>query len=124
MRTLLIINGNKAIKEYQKEFRKLTKEYKEVYKGWGITYKTVKPKTAKKPYQYWYKWEYNPETKNNVWTYLGKEKPHTDIPDPPVSRLEGIDFQVLGDNIMIEEEMLTTIEDLFEGLQRFEVSPA
>lgn len=123
MRTLLVIDGNKSIKKYQKEFRQIIKQYKEVYKGWGITYKTVKPKTAKKPYQYWYKWEYSPETKNNVWTYLGKEKPHTDIPDPPISRLDGVNYQVMGDNIMISEEDIDSIRDLFEGCQMFEVNP-
>ena len=123
MRNLIIIDGKKAIKAYEKEFRQVSKEYKEIYKGWGLTFKKVKPKGAKRPYYYWYKWEYSSESKNNVWTYIGKDKPNTDIPDPPISRLEDVQYQVVGENVMITDGELEKVNDIFEGYQMFEVSP-
>lgn len=123
MRNLLIIDGHKAIKSYQKGYRKELKEYKDIYGSWGITFKKVKPKDAKKPYYYWYKWEYDSEKQNNVWTYLGKDKPNSDIPDPPISRLDDLTYQVVSENIILSEVELQKVQDLFEGHQMFDVSP-
>ena len=122
MKTYLIVDGDKKVKEYQKEFQGIMREYRKTYRGWGYTFKKVMPKGATKPYYYWYKWEYDSATQNNVWTYIGKEKPTTEIPDPPVSRLDDVMFQVVGENIMITEEELAKVEDLFEGCIKFEVN--
>ena len=122
MKTYLIVDGDKKVKEYQKEFQGVMREYRKIYRGWGYTFKKVMPKDAIKPYYYWYKWEYDPNTQNNVWTYIGKEKPEVNIPDPPVSRLDDVMFQVVGENIMITEEELAKVEDLFEGCIKFEVN--
>jgi len=122
MRTFLIVDGNKKVKEYEKEFQGIMREYKKTYRGWGYTFKKVMPKGATKPYYYWYKWKYDPNTQNNVWTYIGKEKPSTEIPDPPISRFDEVVFQVVGENIMITEDELTKVADLFEGCMKFEVN--
>lgn len=119
---LLVVDGVKAIKEYEKEHRKTVREYKQIYKGWGYTYKRVKPKTAKRPYYYWYKWEYDTDTQNNIWTYVGKDKPEVDIPDPPMSKLDTLDYQTAGSNILISQQEYDNAIDLFEGYQVFEVN--
>lgn len=122
MSSILVIDGHRAIKNYQKEYRRELKEYKEIYGSWGVTYKKVKPKAAKKPYYYWYKWEYSSDKQNNVWTYIGKEKPHKDIPDPPVSKLDEVEYEVVSNNIMLSDTELAKISDLLEGYQTFEVN--
>lgn len=122
MRTLLIVNGNKAIKEKTKEFKVILRQYKEQFKGWGYTFKEVKPKNAKRPYYYWYKWEYSADEQNNIWTYIGKETPDINIPDPPVNPLIEIEYQVVGDNIIIQEGEYNKIAELFTDYQRFEIN--
>lgn len=121
MTNLLIVDGKKAIKEYQKELRRIVKEHKEIYKGWGYTYKAVRPKNAKRPYYYWYKWEYDTDTQNNIWTYVGKDKPEVDIPDPPTNRLHHVTYSEAGENVIITEEELEKVADIFEGYQKFQI---
>ena len=121
---LLVVDGLKAIKDYEKEFKAETREYKKIFKGWGYTYKKVKPKTAKRPYHYWYKWEYSAETKNNEWTYIGKDKPEASIPDPPMNRLDEVDYSIAGSTILLQREEYSKIQDLLEGFQVFEVNPS
>ena len=124
MRTFLIVDGNKKVKEYKKEFQGIMREYKKTYRGWGYTFKKVMPKGATKPYYYWYKWEYDPNTQNNVWTYVGKEKPEVNIPDPPVNRLDEVSYSLAGENVIINEIEYQKIIDIFENYQKFEISPA
>lgn len=121
MRNYLIVDGNKGLKEYLKLYKKELKDYKESFKGWGYTFKEVKPKGAKRPYFYWYKWEYNNEQQNNVWTYIGKETPNINIPNPPKSRLDDIEFTIMGENILINETEYEKIKDLLLGYYKFEV---
>ena len=124
MKTYLVVDGNKAIKGYLKELKDVMKEYKKIYKGWGYTFKKVMPKGANKPYYYWYKWEYSSETQNNVWTYVGKDKPHVDIPDPPISRLDEVSYSIAGENVIINEVEFEKVIDIFDGYQKFEINPA
>lgn len=124
MKTFLIVDGNKAIKAYLDEFKSVMREYKKIYRGWGYTFKKVMPKGATKPYYYWYKWEYDPNTQNNVWTYVGKEKPEVNIPDPPVNRLDEVSYSLAGENVIINEIEYQKIIDIFENYQKFEISPA
>lgn len=121
---LLVVDGVKAIKDYEKGFKSEMREYKKLFKGWGYTFKKVKPSSAKRPYYYWYKWEYDTETKNNQWTYLGKDKPEETIPDPPISRLDEVEYTVAGSNILISQQEYDKINDLLEGYQVFGVSPS
>lgn len=124
MKTFLIIEGEKAIKNYLKEFKSILKTYKDEFKGWGYTLKKVQPKNAKKPYWYWYRWVYDNETQNNKWEYIGREKPDSNIPDPPKSILDEAIFQEVGGNVLISETELEKVKEIFEGYQKFEVTPS
>ncbi len=115
---ILVVDGIAAVESFESQLQ----HYKKRLKGQGYLLKKIK--AGKKIYEYWYRWQYNPQKKNNDWTYIGRTRPSEVKAAPPENELAGVFFEVVGRDLLFKKNDFAKVEYLFVPKHRvFSVLP-
>ncbi len=118
---ILIVDGVIELERMSKEHKKELLYWKRTCKNLTKGYVRQRQKKGSKTYEYWIRVVWDPLAAATKTEYIGKEKPNIILPDEPNPPLTGIDYEVVGSNILIHKSEYDKLKKSFMNLKKYYV---